>query len=107
MKDYCFLRVYEVRYVQGTRKLVVDPLPSCLAVSVQGVPEVAVTSVIDGLKELYATKLRPLEAAHKFHDFVSPELVSLRKPLGVPSARAWPPLVRPRRVPASSRLGVP
>jgi len=35
-----------------------------------------VTSVIDGLKELYVAKLKPLEGAHKFHDFVSPELVS-------------------------------
>ncbi|CAH9082255.1 unnamed protein product [Cuscuta europaea] len=36
----------------------------------------AVTSVIDGLKRLYNTKLKPLEATYRFNDFVSPALTS-------------------------------
>ncbi|KAL6546779.1 EH domain-containing protein 1 [Orobanche minor] len=34
----------------------------------------AVTSVVDGLKILYNEKLKPLEAAYRFNDFVSPVL---------------------------------
>ena len=36
-----------------------------------------VTSVIDGLKKLYVEKLKPLEVAYQFHDFVTPLLVGL------------------------------
>ncbi|KAE8654213.1 EH domain-containing protein 1 [Hibiscus syriacus] len=35
----------------------------------------SVTSVIDGLKRLYIQKLKPLEVAYNFNDFVSPFLV--------------------------------
>ncbi|KAE8680241.1 EH domain-containing protein 1 [Hibiscus syriacus] len=35
----------------------------------------SVTSVIDGLKRLYLQKLKPLEVAYHFNDFVSPLLV--------------------------------
>jgi hypothetical protein len=34
-----------------------------------------VTSIIDGLKKLYIEKLKPLEVAYHFNDFVSPILV--------------------------------
>jgi hypothetical protein len=40
------------------------------------IPLTAVTSVIDGLKRLYIEKLKPLEVAYKFNDFVSPLLVN-------------------------------
>lgn len=36
----------------------------------------AVTSIIDGLKKLYNEKLKPLEVAYRFNDFVSPSLTS-------------------------------
>ncbi|KAJ4830654.1 EH domain-containing protein 1 [Turnera subulata] len=36
----------------------------------------AVTSIIDGLKKLYIEKLKPLEAAYRFNDFVSPALTN-------------------------------
>ncbi|XAR53830.1 hypothetical protein NMG60_11022523 [Bertholletia excelsa] len=36
----------------------------------------AVTSIIDGLKRLYIDKLKPLEAAYHFNDFVSPSLTN-------------------------------
>jgi len=36
----------------------------------------SVTSVIDGLKKLYLQKLKPLETAYQYNDFVSPFLVS-------------------------------
>lgn len=36
----------------------------------------SVTSIIDGLKKLYIKKLKPLEVTYRFHDFVSPALVS-------------------------------
>lgn len=39
------------------------------------IPLSAVTSVVDGLKRLYVEKLRPLELAYKYNDFVSPTLV--------------------------------
>ncbi|KAG0581898.1 hypothetical protein KC19_3G018200 [Ceratodon purpureus] len=35
---------------------------------------VAVTSIVDGLKKLYLEKLKPLEVAYRFNDFVSPTL---------------------------------
>ncbi|XP_051198864.1 EH domain-containing protein 1 [Lolium perenne] len=40
------------------------------------IPLTAVTSVIDGLKRLYIEKLKPLEVAYKFNDFVSPLLTN-------------------------------
>ncbi|KDP39189.1 hypothetical protein JCGZ_00946 [Jatropha curcas] len=36
----------------------------------------SVTSIIDGLKRLYIQKLKPLEVAYRFNDFVSPLLTS-------------------------------
>lgn len=35
----------------------------------------SVTSIVDGLKKLYIQKLKPLEVAYHFNDFVSPLLV--------------------------------
>ncbi|XP_024363827.1 EH domain-containing protein 1 [Physcomitrium patens] len=35
---------------------------------------IAVTSIVDGLKKLYLEKLKPLEVAYRFNDFVSPIL---------------------------------
>jgi len=40
------------------------------------VPASSVTSIIDGLKRLYLQKLKPLEVAYRYNDFVSPSLVS-------------------------------
>uniref|UniRef100_A0A7N1A3D0 Uncharacterized protein n=1 Tax=Kalanchoe fedtschenkoi TaxID=63787 RepID=A0A7N1A3D0_KALFE len=40
------------------------------------VPMSAVTSIIDGLKRLYLLKLKPLEVAYCFNDFVSPLLTN-------------------------------
>lgn len=37
----------------------------------------AVTSIVDGLKKLYNEKLKPLEVAYRFNDFVTPTLVDL------------------------------
>ncbi|CAI5966727.1 unnamed protein product, partial [Closterium sp. NIES-65] len=37
-------------------------------------PQGAITSVVDGLRGLYESKLRPLEEAYCFHDFHSPAL---------------------------------
>ncbi|CAI7850135.1 unnamed protein product, partial [Closterium sp. NIES-53] len=37
-------------------------------------PQGAITSVVDGLRGLYESKLRPLEEAYRFHDFHSPAL---------------------------------
>lgn len=39
-------------------------------------PQYSVTSIVDGLKRLYVEKLKPLEVAYRFNDFVSPSLVS-------------------------------
>ncbi|RRT75857.1 hypothetical protein B296_00009796 [Ensete ventricosum] len=39
------------------------------------VPLSSVTSIIDGLKKLYIEKLKPLEVAYQFNEFVSPLLV--------------------------------
>ncbi|KAF6173214.1 hypothetical protein GIB67_026909 [Kingdonia uniflora] len=36
----------------------------------------SVTSIVDGLKRLYIEKLKPLEVAYRFHDFVSPILTN-------------------------------
>lgn len=36
----------------------------------------SVTSIIDGLKRLYIKKLKPLEVAYQFNDFVSPALAN-------------------------------
>ncbi|XP_061349970.1 EH domain-containing protein 1-like [Gastrolobium bilobum] len=44
------------------------------AKSTKKVPSSSVTSVIDGLKKLYNKKLKPLEVAYRFNDFVSPLL---------------------------------
>ena len=53
------------------------PLSSQRAMVCEQVADLhTVTSVIDGLKILYRDKLRPLELAYKFPDFVSPALVS-------------------------------
>lgn len=41
------------------------------------VPSHYVTSIIDGLKKLYVKKLKPLEVAYHFSDFVSPLLVGV------------------------------
>jgi len=41
----------------------------------QTLPAEAVTSIVDGLKKLYNEKLKPLEVAYRFNDFVSPTLV--------------------------------
>ncbi|KAK7840041.1 eh domain-containing protein 2 [Quercus suber] len=40
--------------------------------SAKNIPPNAVTSIIDGLKRLYIEKLKPLEVAYRFNDFVSP-----------------------------------
>ncbi|KAJ9153833.1 hypothetical protein P3X46_027234 [Hevea brasiliensis] len=40
------------------------------------VPLSTVTSIIDGLKRLYIQKLKPLEVAYRFNDFVSPLLTN-------------------------------
>ncbi|PON91323.1 Dynamin superfamily [Trema orientale] len=44
--------------------------------SVKKLPLNAVTSIIDGLKRLYIEKLKPLEVAYRFNDFVSPLLAN-------------------------------
>lgn len=41
------------------------------------VPSNYVTSIIDGLKKLYVKKLKPLEVAYHYSDFVSPLLVGI------------------------------
>ncbi|KAK7355073.1 hypothetical protein VNO80_14318 [Phaseolus coccineus] len=38
------------------------------------VPSSSVTSIVDGLKRLYLQKLKPLEVAYRYNDFVSPLL---------------------------------
>ncbi|XP_062169910.1 EH domain-containing protein 1 [Alnus glutinosa] len=40
------------------------------------VPLSSVTSIVDGLKRLYIQKLKPLEVAYRFNDFVSPVLTN-------------------------------
>ncbi|KAK7305169.1 hypothetical protein VNO77_43069 [Canavalia gladiata] len=58
---------------------VVQPSPSSYwfaAKSAKKVPASAVTSIIDGLKRLYLQKLKPLEVAYRFNDFVSPLLTN-------------------------------
>uniref|UniRef100_A0A7N0T5T9 Uncharacterized protein n=1 Tax=Kalanchoe fedtschenkoi TaxID=63787 RepID=A0A7N0T5T9_KALFE len=40
------------------------------------IPASSVTSIIDGLKRLYVQKLRPLEVAYHFNEFVSPLLTN-------------------------------
>ncbi|XP_022724381.1 EH domain-containing protein 2-like isoform X6 [Durio zibethinus] len=42
--------------------------------SARKTPANAVTSIVDGLKRLYIEKLKPLEVAYQFNDFVSPLL---------------------------------
>ncbi|XP_009589164.1 EH domain-containing protein 1 isoform X2 [Nicotiana tabacum] len=44
--------------------------------SVKKVSLTSVTSIIDGLKKLYIQKLKPLEVAYRFNDFVSPFLTN-------------------------------
>ncbi|CAN4096791.1 unnamed protein product [Withania somnifera] len=44
--------------------------------SVKKVSLASVTSIVDGLKKLYIQKLKPLEAAYHFNDFVSPLLTN-------------------------------
>ncbi|CAI0379364.1 unnamed protein product [Linum tenue] len=44
--------------------------------SAKKVPLSSVTSIIDGLKKLYLQKLKPLEVAYRFNDFVSPLLTN-------------------------------
>ncbi|KAK3433489.1 hypothetical protein EUGRSUZ_D01381 [Eucalyptus grandis] len=39
-------------------------------------PQYSVTSIVDGLKKLYIEKLKPLEVAYRFNDFVSPLLTN-------------------------------
>ncbi|XP_024631358.1 EH domain-containing protein 2 isoform X2 [Medicago truncatula] len=39
-------------------------------------PPSAVTSIVDGLKRLYTEKLKPLEVAYRYNDFVSPLLTN-------------------------------
>lgn len=39
-------------------------------------PSSSVTSIVDGLKRLYMEKLKPLEVAYQFNDFVSPLLTN-------------------------------
>ncbi|KAI6704106.1 hypothetical protein NL676_013242 [Syzygium grande] len=39
-------------------------------------PQYSVTSIVDGLKRLYVEKLKPLEVAYRFNDFVSPLLTN-------------------------------
>jgi EH domain-containing protein 1 len=46
----------------------------------------SVTSIVDGLKRLYIQKLKPLEVAYRFNDFVSPLLVSWALLIGAPMA---------------------
>ncbi|WJX31638.1 EH domain-containing protein 1, variant 2 [Trifolium repens] len=59
----------------------VSPLPSpsnkwFSAKSSKKVSSSSVTSIIDGLKKLYIQKLKPLEVAYRFNDFVSPLLTN-------------------------------
>ncbi|PIA38138.1 hypothetical protein AQUCO_02800052v1 [Aquilegia coerulea] len=44
--------------------------------SVKKVSLSSVTSIVDGLKRLYLEKLKPLEMAYRFNDFVSPTLTN-------------------------------
>ncbi|KMZ59819.1 EH domain-containing protein 2 [Zostera marina] len=44
--------------------------------STKKVPPNSITSIIDGLKKLYLQKLKPLEIAYRFDDFVSPILTN-------------------------------
>ncbi|KAF9611006.1 hypothetical protein IFM89_026312 [Coptis chinensis] len=44
--------------------------------SVKKIPLSSVTSIVDGLKRLYIEKLKPLEVAYRFNDFVSPTLAN-------------------------------
>ncbi|KAF5949446.1 hypothetical protein HYC85_011439 [Camellia sinensis] len=46
------------------------------AKSAKKVPLSSVTSIFDGLKKLYAQKLKPLEVTYRFNDFVSPLLAN-------------------------------
>ena len=39
-------------------------------------PQGNVVTIVDGLKRLYAEKLKPLEVTYRFNDFASPVLVS-------------------------------
>lgn len=41
----------------------------------QSISSASVTSIVDGLKKLYIEKLKPLEVAYRFNDFVPPILV--------------------------------
>ncbi|ESW17722.1 hypothetical protein PHAVU_007G262900 [Phaseolus vulgaris] len=63
------------------KDLSVSPQPSpasnwFLAKSVKKVPSSSVTSIVDGLKRLYLQKLKPLEVAYRYNDFVSPLLTN-------------------------------
>ena len=53
-----------------------SPCPLPLLPPPQPIPLSTITSVQDGLKELYHAKLRPLESAYLFNSLVSPALVS-------------------------------
>ncbi|KAF8077548.1 hypothetical protein N665_1029s0008 [Sinapis alba] len=44
-------------------------------------PQVNVVTIVDGLKRLYAEKLKPLEVTYRFNDFASPVLTTFIKHL--------------------------
>ncbi|KAJ4846374.1 hypothetical protein Tsubulata_027760 [Turnera subulata] len=54
------------------------PSHSSSSKSSRKMPLSAVTSIIDGLKKFFIEKLKPLEAAYWFNDFVSPALSEKR-----------------------------
>jgi len=53
-----------------------QPFPLVASKSVKKLALSVVTSTIDGLKELYVERLKPLEVTCRFNDFVSPPLKS-------------------------------
>ncbi|CAK9215754.1 unnamed protein product [Sphagnum troendelagicum] len=57
----------------STKLLLCSCSNSCSKTSI---PAKSVTSIIDGLKKLYIEKLKPLEIAYRFNDFVSPLLTA-------------------------------
>nr|KYP52169.1 EH domain-containing protein 1 [Cajanus cajan] len=66
---------------QKDKELSVSPQPSPASYwfstkSVKKVSASSVTSIIDGLKRLYLQKLKPLEVAYRYNDFVSPILTN-------------------------------
>ncbi|CAI8590582.1 unnamed protein product [Vicia faba] len=44
--------------------------------TITALSEVNVTSIVDGLKRMYIERLKPLEAAYRYNDFVSPLLTN-------------------------------